>query len=74
MKHIKYLLQFIFIIFLFLIFKLIGLKFSSFLGGKLFQLIGPLMRQKKIIYSNIKRAFPTIEENEIKKIKKKNVE
>ena len=71
MKHIKYLLQFIFIIFLFLIFKLIGLKFSSFLGGKLFQLIGPLMRQKKIIYSNIKRAFPTIEENEIKKIKKK---
>ena len=71
MKNIKYLLQFIFIIFLFLIFKLIGLKFSSFLGGKLFQLIGPLMRQKKIIHSNIKRAFPTIEENEIKKIKKK---
>ena len=71
MKHIKYLLQFIFIIFLFLIFKLIGLKFSSFIGGKLFQFIGPLMRQKKIIYSNIKRAFPTIEENEIKKIKKK---
>jgi len=71
MKHIKYLLQFIFIVFLFLIFKLIGLKFSSFLGGKLFQFIGPLLRQKKIIHSNIKRAFPTIEEDEIKKIKEK---
>jgi KDO2-lipid IV(A) lauroyltransferase len=46
--------------FLFIIFKLIGLKFSSFLGGKLFQIIGPLFRSKKIIHSNIKRAFPNI--------------
>jgi len=68
MKYIKYLIQFVFIIFLFIIFRLIGLKFSSYLGGKLFQIIGPLFRSKKIIHSNIKRAFPNIKQNEINKI------
>ena len=71
MKYIKYFTQFIFIIFFFIIFKLIGLKFSSFIGGKLFQFIGPLFRSKQIIHANIKRAFPGIKHNEIKKITKK---
>ena len=70
MKYIKYLIQFIFIIFFFIIFKIIGLKFSSFISGKLFQIIGPLFRQKKIIYANIKRVFPDINHNEIRKITK----
>ena len=60
MKTIKYLLQFILIVPLFLFFKLIGLNLSSFLGGKLFEIIGPLFRSKKIIHSNIKKAFPQI--------------
>jgi len=68
MKYIKYFIQFLFIIFLFILFKLIGLKFSSYLGGKLFQIIGPLFRPNKIIYSNIKRAFPNIKESEIKNL------
>ena len=60
MKTIKYLFQFILIVPLFLFFKLIGLNLSSFLGGKLFEIIGPLFRSKKIIHSNIKKAFPQI--------------
>ena len=47
MKILKYFLQFIFIIFLFGLFKIAGLKKSSYIGGKLFELIGPIFRSKK---------------------------
>ena len=60
MKTIKYFLQFIFIIIFFSIFKILGLRFSSALGGKLFKIIGPLFRSKILIHSNIKKAFPEI--------------
>ncbi len=69
MANIKYFLQFIIIIFLFLIFKILGIRFSSFLGGKLFQIIGPAFRSKEIINNNIKRAFPDLNSKEINKIK-----
>ena len=69
MINIKYFLQFIIIIFLFLIFKILGIRFSSFLGGKLFQIIGPAFRSKEIINNNIKRAFPDLNFKEINKIK-----
>ena len=69
MINIKYFLQFIIIFFLFLIFKILGVKFSSFLGGKLFQIIGPAFRSKEIINNNIKRAFPDLNFKEINKIK-----
>ena len=69
MINIKYFLQFIIIVFLFLIFKILGVRFSSFLGGKLFQIIGPAFRSKEIINNNIKRAFPDLNSKEINKIK-----
>ena len=69
MINIKYFLQFIIIVFLFLIFKISGIRFSSFLGGKLFQIIGPAFRSKEIINNNIKRAFPDLNSKEINKIK-----
>ena len=71
MKHIKYFLEFIFIIILFLIFKLIGLKLSRILASYLFVILGPLFRSKKTIYSNISLAFPNSEENLKKNISKK---
>ena len=71
MKYIKYLIQFLFIILLFIIFKIIGLKNSSYLSGKLFQFIGPFFRSKKIIQTNIKKALPNIDEAQIKNIAKK---
>ena len=68
MNKIKYFFQFLIVIFVFFIFKLLGLKISSFIGGKIFQFIGPFFRSKKIIHLNIKRAFPNLEQKEINKI------
>ena len=60
MKNIKYFIQFSFVIFSFLIFKILGPNLSSKLSGKIFELIGPLFRSKQVIHSNIKRGFPDI--------------
>ena len=68
MNKIKYFFQFIIIIIIFLIFKILGVKISSFLSGKLFELIGPVFRSKRIINENIKRAFPDIDQKKINKI------
>ena len=69
MKIIKYLIQFIIIFILYVIFKIIGVKLSSFLSGKLFEIIGPIFRSKKIINNNIKKAFPDYNSKELNKIK-----
>tara|TARA_B100000989_G_scaffold203333_1_gene153899 strand:- start:243 stop:1103 length:861 start_codon:yes stop_codon:yes gene_type:complete len=68
MNKIKYFFQFLIVIFVFFIFRLVGVKISSFIGGKIFQFIGPFFRSKKIIHLNIKRAFPNLEQKEINKI------
>lgn len=68
MNKVKYFFQFILIIFFFLIFKILGIKISSFLGGKLFQKIGPIFRSKKTTESNIKRVFPDIDKKRKKEI------
>ena len=57
MKKIKYLFEFIFILLLFFIFKIIGLNLSRKLSSKLFLIIGPFFRSKKIIKNNILIAF-----------------
>ncbi len=68
MNKIKYFFQFIFIISILFIFRILGLKISSLLGGKLFEIIGPLFRSKKIIKSNILRVFPNINEKKLNEI------
>ena len=68
MRKIKYFLQFIIIILFFFIFKILGIKLASFLSGKIFQIVGPLFRPKELINSNIKRAFPKIDEINLRKI------
>ncbi len=70
MKIIKYFFQFILIIIFFFLFKILGLKLSSALGGKIFEKIGPLFRSKNLIYSNIKRAFPNINSANLDRITK----
>ena len=70
MNKLKYFAQFILIILFFLIFKILGLKLASFISGKFFQLIGPIFRSKKLIHSNIKKAFPKIDEKDLKNITK----
>ena len=68
MNKIKYFFQFIIIIFIFSIFKILGLKISSFIGGKLFQIIGPIFRSKRLIQKNIKRVFPDIDQINLNEI------
>ena len=68
MKIFKYFLQFLIILSLFIIFKIIGLQKASFLGGYLGQIFGPLFRSKKIIEKNLKICFKEIDSREIEKI------
>ena len=70
MKLIKYFFQFLFIIFFFSLFKIFRFKISSKIGGKLFEIIGPIFRSKKLIHNNIKKAFPKNNSVEIKKLTK----
>ena len=66
----RYFLQFIIIILLFLIFKVLRLKLSSSFGGKIFQIIGPYFRSEKIINQNLANVFPDLDaENKSKIIK-----
>ena len=68
MKKIKYFFEFIIIGIFFLIFKFLGLKISSFFGGVLGNVFGPLFRSKKLIQSNILKALPNLNEIQIKNI------
>ena len=70
MKYIKYFLQFGFVIIFFSIFKILGPKISSDLGGKLFEIIGPIFRSKNIIKKNLQTAIANINDQEINKISK----
>ena len=65
MKNIKYFFQFIIIIIFFFFFKILGPNISSAISGKIFELVGPLFRSKKLIHSNIRKAFPDIDYNSL---------
>ena len=68
MKIIKYFFEYIFTFISFSLFKILGLKISSKISGKIFEKIGPMFRSKKVIHSNIKRAFPNIDKQNLNKI------
>jgi len=61
MKIIKYFFEFISIISLFCIFKIIGLKNASFLGSIIGKVVGPFLRSENIIKQNIKYGFGGID-------------
>ena len=69
MNSIKYFFQFLIIFFLFIIFKIFGLKIASNLSSSLFIIFGPLFRSRKLIKENILRAFPAINTNDLNKIR-----
>jgi len=70
MKYFKYFLQFLLTIIFFGIFKILGPRKSSNISGILFEKIGPLFRSKKLIHSNIKKAIPNIDNDNLKLITK----
>ena len=65
-KFLRYLIETIIIIFFFFIFKIIGLKKSSFISGKIFIVFGKFFRSQKKIENNLKIAFPNLTNIEIK--------
>ena len=65
MKKIKYFFQFILIIFLFTLYKCLGLKLSLILSSKIFKLAGPIFRKNQISEQNLTYAFKNIN-NKIK--------
>ena len=71
MKIIKYFVEFLFILILFIVFKMLGYKLASNFGSLIGSLFGPLFRSKKNILSNIKRALPDIGEKNYELIIKK---
>ena len=68
MKIIKYFIQFLIILILFIIFKILGLKFSSYLSSKIVSTIGPIFRSKNLIRANILKALPNLNEKQIQAI------
>ena len=62
MKIIKYFFEFISIISLFCIFKIIGLRNASNLGSILGKIIGPFFRKKSTIKKNIKIGLGNIDQ------------
>jgi len=70
MKLLKYFFQFLFVIISFAFFKILGPNISSNIGGRIFEKIGPLFRSKKIIHSNIKKAIPDINSDNLNNITK----
>jgi KDO2-lipid IV(A) lauroyltransferase len=65
MKIIRYFLEFMLVIFFFLIFKIIGLKLSSDLGEIIGKYFGPLFRKKTIAKKNILIAFSDLNQKSI---------
>ena len=68
MTKLKYFVQFLVIIFLFFIYKIIGLRFSSILSGYIMLLLGPLFRSKNLSNNNLKKALPNSTDSQRKKI------
>jgi len=68
MKIIKYFFEFISIISLFCIFKIIGLKNASNLGSVLGKIAGPFFRSKNIVKQNIRTGLGNLDKKNEKEI------
>jgi len=68
MKVVKYFFEFISVISLFFIFKIIGLKNASNLGSIIGQAIGPLFRSKNLTKENIKTGLGELGDEKEKNI------
>ncbi len=68
MNNLKYFAQFLGIIILLIIYKILGLKYSSILSGKILKILGPVFRSNNICHSNLAIAFPDLNKDEKEKI------
>ena len=68
MKNIRYFFEYILIIILFGLFKLLGYKISSEIGSLLGKTFGPFFRSKKLIKNNLIKFDSSLSPEKIKKI------
>tara|TARA_Y100001970_G_scaffold288792_1_gene417073 strand:- start:9607 stop:10473 length:867 start_codon:yes stop_codon:yes gene_type:complete len=71
MNNLKYFFQSLVILLLLFIFKLLGIRYSTIISGKIFEFVGPFFRSNKISFSNLSKAIPKLDEIEKDKIIKK---
>ena len=71
MNSLKYLIQFLIIIFFLILFKLLGLRISSILSGYLTKTIGPFFRSNNLARKNLVRAMPNLNSYQQKRLLEK---
>ena len=60
MKKINYFIQYVLILILFSIFKILGIKLSLIISSSIFELLGPIIKKNKISKQNLSYAFKNI--------------
>ena len=70
MKSIRYLLEYIFIVIFFNLFKILGYRISSDIGCLLGKTLGPVFRSKKIIVNNLIKFDNSLTPEKIENISK----
>ena len=71
MNNLKYLIQFLIIIFFLILFKLLGLRISSILSGYLTKTFGPFFRSNNLARKNLVRAMPNLNSYQQKRLLEK---
>ena len=71
MKKLKYFIEFLVIVLLFLIFRIVGYKIASNFGCFIGKNFGPKFRSKAIIKENLRKFKTSINNHEIEEITKK---
>ena len=64
-RILRYFFEFLIVILFLTTFKIIGIKNSSHISGKIFSFVGPLFRSKKTINKNFYTAFPDATKEQI---------
>ena len=60
MKKINYFIQYVLILILFSIFKIVGIKLSLIISSSIFRLLGPVIKKNKISKQNLSYVFKNI--------------
>ena len=68
MKKINYFIQYVLILILFSIFKILGIKLSLIISSSIFRLLGPVIKKNKISKQNLSYVFKNISNQSKKNI------
>jgi len=71
MKKVRHIIEFAFFLSVYALMSAIPYKMSSFLMGKLFSILGPLLPVNRVAYKNLELAFPCMSNDKKREIVKK---